>query len=608
MISKRGVRTFSLAFFILCVASGCGDGGKGGGKTANPNFAYSEDEWLGVAAADYRNLEALASFGPFQSDEACIADIASGEEFQSDRSVFECCRIEYEIGERKVKCKTSFNSPDGFSEYGWVDCADPKALCNERGQTVATHIQDWIGHTQRDVERIEAAFAELVGDETDMEARKRAGEEFTRSLSLLGGNADTAIEARIAEDLMAQSLDAIEAKFVEKRDAARDVETREIFEAALTAMNLDQNSAALKDIARDAAPSIATDGALYPFANPVDVSNIPELKSAMPVDAVIIYSAQDRAPGISRNKAFEALAADEIAKKRSNLKHIGFIYWSEVQDSDKFYAGAGVTSIGSAYRIVLRLYAIDVKAGKVTGYKRLVGGPPPKETTCINGSCRGVGEPPDWKPYFSVVENRRLSGGDMAPPRCVYSQTLPESERLAVCRSEAESGFEAAQLALAYLYSLGDVVAKDEALANAWFERAAAQGNAEAAFALAEGLYYDLNETFLEEGKTADPEDIKQIIEWMTLATSNGNPSAHLYLGTFAEEGPDRDLMKAYMHYSIAARSDLAPTALEDAKRLAGQLSPEEIEKANKMAEGYTDPSVWEAKLDEEMEAIAKAQ
>ena len=189
-----------------------------------------------------------------------------------------------------------------------------------------------------------------------------------------------------------------------------------------------------------------------------------------------------------------------------------------------------------------------------------------------------------------------LTGCEKAPPSTNRPSAAAATERkIPSLTTRAESGDAQAQNELGVIYFQGvDGVAKDAAKAVAWYQRAAAQGNADAQYALAlcyaefglwnaglsipdcgnavskddakagewfqkaaaQGLakaQYCLGQRYrLGEGVPKDP---TKAFEWMKKAAIQGMPNAQAWLGVEyqAGDGIPTDFAKAAQWYQLAA-------------------------------------------------------
>lgn len=132
----------------------------------------------------------------------------------------------------------------------------------------------------------------------------------------------------------------------------------------------------------------------------------------------------------------------------------------------------------------------------------------------------------------------------------------------------AQSGVAEAQVRLAEFYAEGLVVEQDDEQAEAWFGRAAEQGDDEGQFAL--GLHH---EEVLGDNATA--------AVWYEKAARQGNPDAQYRLGLLllGEPGVARHAVRAWMFLSLAADDGLNDAAqARDVLELG--MKPKEREEA----------------------------
>lgn len=173
---------------------------------------------------------------------------------------------------------------------------------------------------------------------------------------------------------------------------------------------------------------------------------------------------------------------------------------------------------------------------------------------------------------------------DAADIACKDYRFLDESERFSICKQEAEDGRAQAQLMLGYMYSFGISVEEDKETAHYWFERAAEQGNAEAAYNAAEDLFDKMEEEIFLNGTAPAEADIARMVELWTLAADKGYEPAQFELGMWYEQGPNPDPIKAYTYYELSSRNG-GPVADEAKQALAAELDPAQIEQAVRAAE-----------------------
>jgi TPR repeat protein len=167
---------------------------------------------------------------------------------------------------------------------------------------------------------------------------------------------------------------------------------------------------------------------------------------------------------------------------------------------------------------------------------------------------------------------------------------LPEA--IAAYRKAADKGSTAAMVALGALYAAGSGVAKDEDQARAFYQRAAAAGNARAAINLvalarAGGLPSEPVEAraLLEKAAEANsaeaqvqlgvmyaegsggPKDDAAARALFQKAAAQGNADALDWMGNFAESGrggpKDKDAAKTYYQQAAALGNEDAKAALE---------------------------------------------
>ncbi len=149
-------------------------------------------------------------------------------------------------------------------------------------------------------------------------------------------------------------------------------------------------------------------------------------------------------------------------------------------------------------------------------------------------------------------------------------------------RKAAEAGIADAQANIGIMYLQGDGVPRDVDMAVTWLRKAAEQGNPE--------TQVDLGILF-SEGKDL-AQDNAEAVKWFRRSADQGFALGQVGLGlSYATgEGVGRDNVLAYMWFELAAgqKSESAAKArkiaLETQRALAGDMTPRQIAKAEKMA------------------------
>lgn len=106
----------------------------------------------------------------------------------------------------------------------------------------------------------------------------------------------------------------------------------------------------------------------------------------------------------------------------------------------------------------------------------------------------------------------------------------PEA-KFADVKRRAQSGYAKDQLGLARMYYNGYGVAKDDAKAAEWYQKAADQGNAFAQYNL--GVMYDKGEGV--------PRDAAKAVQWWQKAAAQGSQAAEESLKALAADGVKRE-------------------------------------------------------------------
>lgn len=168
------------------------------------------------------------------------------------------------------------------------------------------------------------------------------------------------------------------------------------------------------------------------------------------------------------------------------------------------------------------------------------------------------------------------------------SQSAEVAKRLAAVLGRlAEAGLPKAQLMLGVLHFKGMPefgVPQDYALAFAWIQKAATQGDAEAAFIL--GVMY--------EGNSGTTQDFAKAVQWFRKAAEQGNADGQLAIGQMYEKGlgVPRDVVEAHKWMNLA--TSRAPSKgqkkFTDARdQIAQSMTAEQIAEAQKRAREWTE-------------------
>jgi len=112
-----------------------------------------------------------------------------------------------------------------------------------------------------------------------------------------------------------------------------------------------------------------------------------------------------------------------------------------------------------------------------------------------------------------------------------------------------------------------------------WYERAAAQGNAEAMFRLGRLYYSGL-------GMKAD---YKKALVWYKKASTEGSTEARFDLGIMYAngDGVPRDYVLSYMWFNLSGAGGYDPARLR-LDRLEARMPPAEVKLAQKMSMEFT--------------------
>jgi TPR repeat protein len=158
------------------------------------------------------------------------------------------------------------------------------------------------------------------------------------------------------------------------------------------------------------------------------------------------------------------------------------------------------------------------------------------------------------------------------------NNSYPAALRLA--QPLAERGDARAQSLLAVMYYRGRGLPQDDRAAAAWFRRAAEAGDTAAQFYLG-GMY--------SEGRGV-PQVYSEAARFYQMAAERGDGQAQYNLGlAYARgEGVEQDLVKAHLYFNLAAArlndSRGRAAAAKNRDHVAGEISPRELEQAQKLA------------------------
>lgn len=257
--------------------------------------------------------------------------------------------------------------------------------------------------------------------------------------------------------------------------------------------------------------------------------------------------------------------------------------------------------------------ALAVVVLAITVVDRLIFAPRPfgAATEQTAADARPATEPPP-------AEDARLAApAEPQPPspgraaNALPSPDLPDDPRVAALTARASAGDVAAQHDLALAYRQGEGVARNPALAAAWFEKAAAQGSAVAQFNLGKlyeegrgvqrdpALAFSWYRKAAEQGHIPAQHDLgalyatgtgvaqnyEEAARWFGRAAEAGNPASLYSLGLMHEHGLGltRDPAAARRYYERAAvagsadaTTKLATLAPPPAPSVAGAGAPAE--------------------------------
>ena len=133
------------------------------------------------------------------------------------------------------------------------------------------------------------------------------------------------------------------------------------------------------------------------------------------------------------------------------------------------------------------------------------------------------------------------------------------------------------QYGLGILHDLGEGVPQSSEEAMKWYRLSAEQGYADAQNNL--GVMY-------EDGEGV-PRNYEEAMKWYRKAAESGNKDAPNNIGIMYMSGVGaiKNSVKAYMWFSIAGKGD--PAAISNKKFLLKRLTPEEVKRAESMAQEW---------------------
>ena len=229
------------------------------------------------------------------------------------------------------------------------------------------------------------------------------------------------------------------------------------------------------------------------------------------------------------------------------------------------------------------------------------------EAQAIVSQCyrKGTGVERDYSKSFIWLKKAAMQGdaisqynlAGMLYKRMIGEDVLSREEALMWLKEAAENGFADAQLALGELCYSGEWVAEDESEAKKWWEKAAAQGNAEAWLHLA-GLYR-------ADGKT------KEALKHYRLAAEGGNVDAQYCLGYIywgrmeGMENEENDEECRKWIQLAAERGSLDAKVVLGALYVEGKVLKQDIEKGKQLWVEAAEKGSEEAK--ENLRALEKA-
>lgn len=391
---KKMSRTLwvGVALSSLVMLASCGK--QGSAQKADPEKSYAEDEWQGEVYADYRNLGEPDLFGPFDSDEKCLAEILDSGAASSDTAVFECCTIDPQYIGRRGKEPRYKVCRSNLADYQAEVCADPTDICNERGHTIEKFLAEARRDAKKRNQEVDRALKIILDPRASLKKKKTAREQFQEALYRLRedplerSDSRTGAIERIRAETSAMSREEMEEKLAAARDAS-SADERAVYEDALTDANKSIIHDALTGIVAKANALVESD------------ASAPPLPAGTAVDAILHTQSFTELAG--PNPILNGMTANEIREKIQELSRVGVIDERREMDNELYYQCDNVTR-GFAYRIIHDLIAVDLETNEVIGVAELTGGPPPNKIQSAMYSCEGTGEPPDSAKYLVVSD------------------------------------------------------------------------------------------------------------------------------------------------------------------------------------------------------------
>lgn len=382
-----GVALSSLIFLTSC-------GKQGSSQIADPDKSYAEGEWQGEVYADYEKLGDPEIYGPFDSDEQCIAEILDSGAVASDTAVFECCTIDPNYSGRRGKEPRYRVCRSNIADFQAEVCADPTDICNERGHTIGKFLEDARRDAKKRNQDVDHALKMILDPRASLVKKTAARDQFQEALYRLRENplgkpdSKTGAIDRIRAETSLMSREEMETNLAAARDASSG-EERAVYEDALTVVNRRIIHDALTDIVARANALIEGD------------ASAPALAKGTTVDAIVHTQSYTELAG--PNPILNGMTAKEIGERVRKLSRIGVIDQRRQADNEIYYqCDNGIRGI--AYRIIQNLAAVDLETNEVIGVTELTGGPPPSEIKSALYQCEGAGEPPDSAKYLVVSD------------------------------------------------------------------------------------------------------------------------------------------------------------------------------------------------------------
>ncbi len=278
----------------------------------------------------------------------------------------------------------------------------------------------------------------------------------------------------------------------------------------------------------------------------------------------------------------------------------GTTSWDENANIDVSHQKIGVLRIVLVVLIVgamitLSLVGLGMSAAQYTEegeQAAALSGPPPNSQSVMRAAASPPGamdknaQPATQPPPAAMNEYARRAAANTRPRLDASGRPADAADAaqiLAEATVLAEQGDAKMQYLVGNIYYAGDVIAKDDATAVAWFWKSAQQGYAEAQVAL--------GNCYMEGAGVR--EDATQAATWFWNAALQGNLEGQALIGLayMSGLGVYRDNVQAYTWLTLAAAQDHSVAKARDA--LAQIMTPEEVAYAQQSAAAFVPTQIY---------------